>query len=165
MKKPKRRCPDLTPWRLDEVRHSFGNACLLLALGLSLLVPIAPAVGQAPPPANLQSHGPRRRTGPAIDDHVRVLAKNLNMSEPQQAAVKTILAQRRQQMVHLMRDPSLSGATRYDQLRALQDTTVERIRAVLTDEQRKSYNPLQARAMQQPLDRSVEDWLKVTTPH
>jgi Spy/CpxP family protein refolding chaperone len=138
---------------------------LLVALGLSLLAPSAPVLGQESGPASRKIHAPRQHTGPKIDDQVRVLAKNLNLGEAQQSAVKKILEQRQQQTQHIRLDPSLSGSARIDQFRALQDITVERIRAVLTEEQKKSYNPLLARKRQQPPQRSVEDWLKVTTPH
>ena len=147
------------------VRSGRANACLLVALGLSLLAPSAPFLGQASGPTSRESHAPRRHTGPKIDDQVRVLAKNLNLSEAQQAAVKKILEQRQQQTQHIRLDPSLSGSARIDQFRALQDITVERIRAVLTEEQKKGYDPLLARKRQQPPQRSVEDWLRVTTPH
>ena len=51
------------------------------------------------------------------------------------------------------------------QFRALQDNTVERIRAVLNEEQKKKYDPLAVRRVQPaPDQRSVEDWLKATTP-
>jgi hypothetical protein len=50
-------------------------------------------------------------------------------------------------------------------LRALQDQTVQRIRLVLNDEQKKKYDPLAVRqAGPAPGQKSVEDWLKVTTP-
>jgi hypothetical protein len=102
---------------------------------------------------------------PSIDDRVKVFAKNLDLNEAQQAAVKKILEQRQQETLRLRQDPSISGSARIERLRALQDTTVERIRAVLNDEQKKKYDPLAVRRIQPaPNQRSVEDWLKVTTP-
>jgi hypothetical protein len=94
-----------------------------------------------------------------------VLAKNLDLNESQQVAVKKILEQRQQETLRLRRDPSISGSTRIEQFRALQDNTVQRIRAVLNEEQKKKYDPLAVRRIQPaPEQRSVEDWLKVTTP-
>ena len=102
---------------------------------------------------------------PTIDDRVRVLARSLDLNEAQRAAVKKILEQRRQETLRIRQDPSISGGARIERFRALQDNTVERIRAVLNEEQKKKYDPLAVRRMQPaPQQRSVEDWLKVTTP-
>jgi len=95
-----------------------------------------------------------------------VLARSLDLNEAQRAAVKKILEQRQQETLRIRQDPSISGGARIERFRALQDNTVERIRAVLNEEQKKKYDPLAVRGMQPaPQQRSVEDWLKVTTPH
>ena len=135
-----------------KLRSCSGGAFLCLALVLSILLPGAPVVAQ-------------RGHRPSIDDRVKVFAKNLDLNEAQQAAVKKILEQRQQETLRLRQDPSISGSARIERFRALQDTTVERIRAVLNDEQKKKYDPLAVRRIQPaPNQRSVEDWLKVTTP-
>lgn len=142
------------------------GAVLCLALVLPILLPGAPVVAQvagAASPAP-QTHRSRRRS-PSIDDQVKVFAKRLDLNEAQQAAVKKILEQRQQETLHIRQDPSISGSTRIDRFRALQDRTVERIRAVLNEEQKKKYDPLAVRRIQPaPDQRSVEDWLKETTP-
>jgi hypothetical protein len=62
-------------------------------------------------------------------------------------------------------DPSISGSARIERFRALQETTVERIRAILNEEQRRKYDPLASRRVQAaPPRRSVEDWLNATIP-
>jgi hypothetical protein len=89
----------------------------------------------------------------------------LDLNESQKSAVKKILEQRQQQVLNLRRDPSLSGGARIGKFRALQEDTVQRIRAVLNDEQKKKYDPLASRRVQPaPNQRSLEDWLKLTTP-
>jgi Spy/CpxP family protein refolding chaperone len=124
--------------------------------------PLVSQVADAASPAR-PTH--RSRTRPTIDDRVKVFAKNLDLSEAQQAAVKKILEQRQQETLRLRRDSSISGSARIAQFRALQDNTVERIRAVLNEEQRKRYDPLAVRRIQPaPDQRSVEDWIKATTP-
>lgn len=120
---------------------------------LPIFLPGAPMVAQ---------RGRRRTT---IDDRVKAFAKSLDLNETQQAAVKKILEQRQQETLRIRRDPSISGSARIERFRALQDNTVERIRAVLNDEQRKKYDPLAVRKRQPaPDQRSVEDWIKATTP-
>jgi hypothetical protein len=125
---------------------------LCLAQVFQVLLVSAPAVAQ-------------RGHIPTIDDRVRVLARSLDLNEAQRVAVKKILEQRRQETLRIRQDPSISGGARIERFRALQDNTVERIRAVLNEEQKKKYDPLAVRRTQPaPQQRSVEDWLKVTTP-
>jgi ABC-type lipopolysaccharide export system ATPase subunit len=112
----------------------------------------------------VQKHLSHRQHSP--DDRAKVMAKNLNLDEAQQAAVAKILEERQQETLRLRRDTSISGSERIARFRALQDQTVLRIRAVLNDEQKKKYDPLAVRKVQPAEDqRSIEDWLKVTTPH
>ena len=116
-----------------------------------------------PQPPQPRAHAARRR--PTIDDHVKVLAKSLNLTETQQAAVKRILEQRQQETLRLRSDGSISGSERIDRFRALQDQTVVRIRGVLDDEQKKKYDPLAVRKVTPaPDQKSVEDWIKATSP-
>ena len=137
-----------------KLRNCSGRGFLSLALALPMLLSGAPVVAQ-------RGHRP-----PSIDDRVKVLAKNLDLNETQQAAVKKILEQRQQETLRLRLDSSIAGSVRIERFRALQDDTVERIRAVLNEEQRKKYDPLAPRRIQPaPEQRSVEDWIKATTPH
>ena len=128
------------------------RALLFLAVVLPVLLLSAPAVAQ-------------RGHRPTIDDRVKVLSRTLELNEAQQAAVKKILEQRQQEALRIRQDASISGAARIERFRALQDHTVERIRAVLDEEQKKKYDPLAVRRVAPASDqKSVEDWLKVTTP-
>jgi Spy/CpxP family protein refolding chaperone len=130
----------------------FLRKLLYLALALPVLLANAPAVAQ-------------RGHRPGIDDRVKVFAKNLDLTEAQQAAVRKILEQRQQETLQIRQDPTLSGSARIDRFRAIQDDTVGRIRAVLNEEQKKKYDPLAVRRIKPaPDQRSVEDWLKATTP-
>ena len=135
-----------------KLRSCSLRALLCLAQVFQVLLVSAPAVAQ-------------RGHIPTIDDRVRVLARSLDLNEAQRVAVKKILEQRRQETLRIRQDSSISGGARIDRFRALQDNTVERIRAVLNEEQKKKYDPLAVRRTQPaPQQRSVEDWLKVTTP-
>src|SRR5581483_7339923 len=111
-----------------------------------------------------QMHAMHRRARP--EDRVKVLAESLHLNDAQQVAVTKILEERQQETLRIRRDPSISGSDRLTQFRALQDRTMLRIRAVLNDEQRKKYDPFAARRVEPaPQQRSVEDWIKATTPH
>ena len=123
----------------------------------------ATAEPQSTTPPQTRVRATRRR--PTIDDHVKTLAKSLNLTEAQQAAVKKILEQRQLETLRLRTDANISGSQRIDRLRALQDQTVLRIRGVLDDEQKKKYDPLAVRNLTPaPDQKSVEDWIKATTP-
>ena len=156
--------PNCNRSSVAKLRICSGRAYLGLALVLPILLSGAPVFAQlagATSPAQ-RTHGGHRLS--SIDDRVKALAKGLDLNEAQQAAVKKILEQRQQETLRIRLDPSLSGSARIDRFRALQDNTVQRIRAVLNEEQRKKYDPLAVRRIQPaPEQRSVEDWLKVTT--
>jgi hypothetical protein len=144
--------PSYSNTSAGKLRNCFLKAFLCLALVLPVLLLSAPAVAQ-------------RGHRPTIDERVKVFAKNLGLNEEQQAAVKKILEQRQLETLRIRQDSSISGGARIERFRALQDHTIERIRAVLNDDQKKKYDPLAVRrATPAPDQKSVEDWLKVTTP-
>jgi hypothetical protein len=149
-----------------KLRKCCGRTFLSLALVSPILLSCAPVVAQAAGTASpVPGTQPGHRRNSTIDDRVKVFAKNLDLNEAQQLAVKKILEQRQQETLRLRLDTSISGDARIDRFRAIQDNTVQRIRAVLNEEQRKKYDPLAVRRIQPaPDQRSVEDWLKVTTP-
>ena len=112
---------------------------------------------------------PRQRTHPAgirsiLDEKVSRFAKNFDLSEEQQSAVRQILEQQQQEILRIRRDPLLIGSAGIDSVRALQETTVARIRSILNEEQRKKYDPLAPRRIPQTFQPAVEDWLKAATP-
>lgn len=129
-----------------------------------MLLSTAPALTQNSEPARPTQPAPRRAKGRVtVDDQVKALTKNLDLNQEQQAAVKKILERRQLESVHIMRNGS--GPDAIDRFRALQAGTVQQIRAVLNDEQKKKYNPLAPRPPQASDQPSVQDWIKATTPH
>lgn len=155
--------PSIQGWRtLPLPSYSKTSAAKLRNRSLRALLCLA----LASPVPLLSAHAVAQRGHrPTIDDRVKVLARSLDLNEAQQAAVKKILEQRQQETLRIRQDASISGGARIERFRALQDRTVERIRAVLNEEQKKKYDPLAVRRVAPaPDQRSVEDWLKVTTP-
>ena len=135
-----------------------------LSLVLVILAPSGPVAAQVSGTSSPSSPTHRTRQRPSIDDRVKILAKNLELNEAQQSAVKHILEQRQQESLRLRLDPSIAPSSRIARFRVLQDRTVERIRAVLDDEQRKKYDPLIVRGIPaSPDQRSVEDWLELSS--
>ena len=155
--------------------------CLpILLLTALCVIPLSAQTNEGAPSSSPQSPqqnaGPTPQATPAhpahsahrrstLDDRVQAFAKALDLTQPQQEAVKRILLQRQSETLRLRQDGSISGEERIGRLRALQDQTVQRIRAVLNDEQKKKYDPLAARERTPPQDqKTLEEWLKETTP-
>jgi hypothetical protein len=137
---------------------------VVLALSAGYLAPYrAFAGGQAAGGVSSQSQTRRPYARPSLDARVSLFAKNLDLNVTQQSAVKKILEQQQQQILRIRDDASISGSARISQFRALQEFTVMRIRAVLTEEQRQKYDPLAPRRIPAAPGPSVEDWIKATT--
>ena len=146
----------LAPW--------CSRALSGLILLSPMLVSAAPDAAGEPGAAAPAPRAHHAHTRPSLDERVRQFGQGLGLSEDQRAAVKKILEKRQRDTLRLRVDPSLSGAARIERFRGLQVSTVEEIRAVLNEEQRKKYNPLAPRDIPQPPNqRSVEDWIKLTT--
>lgn len=165
-----------------QLRSRSRQVALCLVLLLVCLLCVSPLAAQAnepapatpaqsaPPPAPPASATPAQpaqstRHRATLDDRVKALAAALDLNQTQQVAVKKILEQRQLEMLRIRQDPSIQGSDRIGKLRALQDQTIQRIRAVLNDDQKKKYDPLAIRNREPaPDQKSVEDWLKATAP-
>jgi hypothetical protein len=96
-----------------------------------------------------------------MDDRIKSLAKALNLDEKQQAGVKTVLERQQLQARKIQFDQSLDGAERIGKFRALQEDTALRIRALLNDEQKQKYDPLNhATRNGNSSDTYVDQWMK-----
>ncbi len=139
---------------------------IVLTLVIGCLVPCRIFAGDNTPDVAVPQHQMRRpHNRLSLDDRINRFAKSLDLSEAQKSAVKEILEQRQQEILRIRRDLSLAGRAGIDRFRALQEKTVERIRAVLNEEQKKKYDPLAPREIPQTPQPSVEDWLNATRPH
>lgn len=145
----------------NRLRGVLAAAELLLVL---LLVWRADA--QEPP---VQPNAPQQtlhqRAKSTVDEQVKRFAAAFDLSESQQIALKTILDQRQQESWRIRHDPAIPAASRNDLLRELQDSTRQRIRSILTDEQRKKYDPLNGQPPQTSSPPNVEDWMQPRSPH
>jgi protein CpxP len=119
---------------------------LILIAGLCLMALAAFAQQQPPPPAQGEErHGQHGAHGmPSVDDHVKMLSEKLNLTEDQQAKVKSLFEAQRTQMQALMKDDSLSPDARRDKARSIHDETHAKIRDLLTDDQKKKFDAMQA---------------------
>jgi hypothetical protein len=139
----------------------------ILALPLVLALAVSSAWAQAAPDAPPSTRPaprhatPRPAAGSALDERVRLLAKELDLDAAQQAGVKRILEEQRAQVVRVWSDTSVPAAQRVNATQAISNRTADQIRALLNDEQKKKFS-----APRQPRDpsevtpgTSVEDWM------
>jgi len=118
---------------------------------------------QTSEPAQPAARATHRHKRVIVDDQLKGLARNLELDEGQQAAIKRILERRQEESLRIMHDGS--GPDGISRFRALQVMTVEQIRSVLNDEQKKKYNVLVEHPPQTSPQPSVEDWMKAAKPH
>jgi len=83
--------------------------------------------------------GARRRRFSALDRRVMLLTRELGLTANQQGQVRKALESQREQVARVWSDTSVAPARRVGATQAIADRTAERIRALLTEEQRKKY--------------------------
>ena len=158
-------------------RFALHTCWTLLLLGGALSLPRfgqgqeqQPAPGQSEPSAAVPTakagarNSSRERSAyskRAIDNRVGQFAKALDLDETQQAGLKAILQRQQLQTRQLQFDSTISGEERIGRFRALQDDTVLRIRALLNDEQKKKYDPLNHSAQDASSSgKYLDQWMK-----
>lgn len=139
-------------------------ALLALAYVLSYVAPLRAAdAGVADPNApprvlNTHTRSPQR-------DPAAALAKRLDLDAKQQAQVRRLLTIQQAQIRNVWRDPSIDGDDRVGAVKAISARTVERIRSLLTEEQKQKYfQPRPSGSPPAAPGRSVADWLQALRP-
>jgi Spy/CpxP family protein refolding chaperone len=88
-----------------------------------------------------------RRAGhhqmPSVDDQLKRMTKQLKLSDDQQAKVKPILEEQRNQMQQLRSDSSLSQDEKMGKMRELRQQSSSQIKALLNDQQQKKFDEVQ----------------------
>lgn len=98
---------------------------------------------------NQNSGNPGRMGRENVDDHVKMLTEKLNLSDDQQAKVKSILTDSHQQMQAIRGDSSLSQDDRRSKMRSLREATNSKVRDVLNDDQKKQFDEMQQQMREQ----------------
>ena len=119
---------------------SFAMSALL-SCGAALALPAAQDAAAAP-----QNHaeGEHRHMDP--ERQLQFLTKKLNLSSEQQTQLRPILAERAQQVEALRSDTSLAKEDKHEKMRTLHEESQSKIEAVLTAEQKKTYEQMQERS-------------------
>jgi Spy/CpxP family protein refolding chaperone len=126
----------------------FRNSMLrvaVLAIGVTALSAL-PAMAQdpsAPPPPPQGQAGPEHG-GQGRGNQVEFLTKKLNLTPDQVTQVKAIDADTMTQMKALREDTSVAGPDKRAKMMDIHKASQDKIRALLTDDQKTKFDALQA---------------------
>lgn len=109
--------------------------------------PAQPPDQQAPPS---QSQGPQ---GSTIDEQVKALSLELNLTADQQPKLKSILEDQRNQGMTIVSDKSSTREDKVQKLHALREQTISKVRGMLTPDQQKKLDQM----LQEPEPGSPHD--------
>jgi len=131
----------------------------VIALG-TLAAASALCADEASTPARLteSSSTAHAATSGTLDHRFKVLAKALELDARQQAELWQILNSQRQTVRKIWSDPALLSAERVPATRAVEERTADEIRAILTEDQKKRYNPPKPQGAA-PAPPNVEAWM------
>ena len=132
------------------MRHAIHTFALgtALCLGLSTGAALAqdattPATTPQDTPSGQEmhhGHGPM-----TTEQQLAHMTKALNLTADQQTQIKPLLDARRQQMMQMHEDKSLTREDRMTKFKALDDDTHAKISAVLNDQQKAKFEKMQER--------------------
>jgi Spy/CpxP family protein refolding chaperone len=132
----------------NDSRSVCGVAMWLRAVALAVCATAAVAaaadVESARPAAEVAPTprlAARDRVAATIDDRVRLLSKELELDTRQQRELRAILERQREAVKRVWGNADLLPTERGAAVRAITDRTADQTRALLTEAQRKKYNP------------------------
>ena len=99
------------------------------------------------------------RAGRSLEHRVDVLSKALQLDARQRAELLTILDNQRAAVAEIWHNPGLLPAERTPATRAVEERTADQIRAILSDEQKKLFNPPKPHGTESPAP-NVADWMQ-----
>ncbi len=113
--------------------------------------------------ATQQSSQPAARHQADPNRQIRMLTKRLNLTADQQNQILPILTSRNDQMQSIRNDASLSAQDRRTKMRAIREDADAKVRAVLTDDQKKSYDEMQQQ-MRERMEQHRQERQQNATP-
>ena len=127
------------------MRHTLHTLALsgLLCMGLTSAATIA--LAQDAPSDTQQQEGHRGHGPMSPEQQLEHMSKALNLSSDQQTQIKPILEARRQQMMQMHEDKSLTRDDRMTKMKSLDDDSHAKIAAVLNDTQKAKFEKMQER--------------------
>ena len=136
-------------------------AQVIVALAVHAALPALAAAAERAAPSAAQQPLPRgKRSG--LEARVATLTRALALDPKQQGELRTLLRDQRQQVQQIWHDESIPAADRVAATRKVSLRTADRIRAMLSEEQRKKYDPPPPDDADRAMAKvRVEDWIKV----
>ena len=77
-----------------------------------------------------------------IDEQVKVLSDDLNLSSDQQSKVKSILTDQHEQAMALIQDSSMDRDTKIEKIHSLRADTIAKVRQTLNEEQKPKFDAM-----------------------
>jgi protein CpxP len=139
------------PMKMTMFRKTILQVAVL-AIGITALIAL-PVMAQdpaapppAPPPPQEQAGPQHGRGGPGgmRGNQVEFLTKKLNLTPDQVTQVKAIEDDSRKQSMALREDTSIAGADKRVKMMDIRKASQDKIRALLTEDQKTKYDALQA---------------------
>ena len=122
-----------------EGRYFLPGIALLLSGLVTAPVVGEPSMRPATVPSVNHSHVHTSRAAPGVDSRVELLAKELKLDHQQQTALRAILVAHRAEVARVWDDATTPAGMRVGATQAISERTADRIRELLTDEQREKY--------------------------
>ena len=134
------------PMKMTTFRSLMLQIAVLAIVGTALGALQARAQDPAaPPPPPPGQDGPRHGgPGGMRGNQVEFLTKKLNLTSDQVTQVKAIEDDSLKQMMALREDTSIAGADKRTKMMDIHKAAQDKIRALLTDDQKTKYDALQA---------------------
>jgi len=112
------------------------NRIRLLAIGVALAFAL-PAIAQESATASAQHM-------PTVDQHLKALSEKLDLTADQQEKARPILREMQDSMQKVMNDTSMTHEQAHEQMRSVQLKADKDLRRLLSDEQKKKLDELEA---------------------
>jgi hypothetical protein len=101
----------------------------------------------------------------ALDQRMQLLSRELTLDPGQQAAVRRLLLQQREQTLKVWSDDAVPSAVRIKATQGVADRTADQIRSLLNDAQRGRYlQPRNPEAEQHLASGDLESWMRGSSP-
>ena len=136
-----------------KIFRKAGMQAAMLALCTSALCTMPMMAQDTTPPAAPQGQMGRGRGGPGMGNQVEMLTNKLNLTPDQVTQVKAIDADTMKQMSAVRDDTSLAQADRRTKMMDIHKASSDKIRAILTDDQKTKYDAMQAEMQERMKER------------
>ena len=111
-----------------------------------------------------QSPQMQGRQMPSIDDQVKILAEQLELTNDQQIKTKGILEEQHSQAMNIVGDSSTPRDEKVQKIHALRENTISKVRTMLNDDQKKKFDVMVERQNERMRQREEQSGSNGTPP-